>query len=100
MKKVYIVQFDWSTFDEKEIELFVFDSFEKAYQKFQSLIADEMNPDNSWVGNLDWKNGLSKQYEFFSNKSNDEKQSPFWYITDLYNPEMYVHIDLFSKEVL
>ena len=36
--QVYIVQLKYSTPDENDTELFVFDSFDKAYQKFQDLI--------------------------------------------------------------
>ncbi len=101
MEKVYIVQYNWSTFDDKKIELFVFDSFEKAYQKYQSLIADKLNSDNSWIGQIDWEDEqVYKRYEFFNNKGNYKNKCPYFYITDLYNPEMYTYIDLFSKKIL
>lgn len=67
--KVYLVQLDWSTEDSNDIELFVYGTYDKAYEKFKELIANEMNPDNSWVGELEWKKAFRK-----TTKSN----SIFW----------------------
>ena len=58
--KVYLVKLDWSTEDSNDIELSVYRTYEKAYEKFKELIANEMNPDNSWVGELEWENGVPK----------------------------------------
>ena len=58
--KVYLVKLDWSTEDSNDIELFVYGTYDKAYEKFKELIANEMNPDNSWVGELEWENGVPK----------------------------------------
>lgn len=52
--KVYIIQLDWSTMDSEAVELFVYDSYDKAYDKFKELISDELNPDNSWIGDIEW----------------------------------------------
>ena len=35
MKKVYIVQFDWATPDAISVDLYVYDSYDKAYDKFK-----------------------------------------------------------------
>lgn len=56
--KVYLVKLDWSTEDSNDVEITVCGTYEKAYAKFKELIADEMNPDNSWVGELKWKDGV------------------------------------------
>ena len=99
--QVYIVQLKYSTPDENDTELFVFDSFDKAYQKFQDLIANEMNPENSWIGELDWKDGQPPDdYEFLSNETYDENQCQYWYVTDNYDTERHTYIDLFIKRVL
>ena len=55
--KVSLVNLDWSTEDSNDIELFVYGTYDKAYEKFKELIANEMNPNNSWVGELEWKIG-------------------------------------------
>ena len=61
--KVYIVKLDWSTEDGNDIELTVYGTYEKAYKKFKELISNEMNPDNSWVGELEWKTGFRRTTE-------------------------------------
>ena len=59
--KVYLVKLDWSTEDSNDIELFVCGAYDKAYEKFKELIANEMNPDNSWVGELEWRTRMGKR---------------------------------------
>ena len=54
MDKVYIVQFDWSTSDAGSVDLFVYGKYDNAYDKFKELICAERNPDNSWVGNIEF----------------------------------------------
>ena len=39
--KVYLVTLDWSTEDSNDIELFVCGTYDKAYEKFKELIANE-----------------------------------------------------------
>lgn len=56
--KVYLVKLDWSTDSGNDVELTVYDAYEKAYTKFKELIADEMDPENSWVGDLEWKDDV------------------------------------------
>ena len=52
MKKVYIVQFDWATPDASSVDLYVYDSYDKAYDKFKELICAERKSENSWVGDI------------------------------------------------
>ncbi len=91
--QVYIVQCEYSTEDDSEIKLHVFDSFAKGYQKFKDLIADEMNPKNSWIGDLDWKDGQPPhEYEFLSNEVYDENQCQYWHVTDTDNVQYHILI--------
>ena len=53
--KVYLVKLEWATEDSDSIELNIYSAYEKAYQKFNDLIAEEMKPENSWVGELNGK---------------------------------------------
>ena len=39
---VYIVQLDWSTTDCEDTDLFVYDTYDKAYNKFKELIAETL----------------------------------------------------------
>lgn len=54
MKKVYIVQFDWATPDASSVDLYVYDSYDKAYDKFKELICAERKSENSWVGDIEF----------------------------------------------
>ena len=79
--KVYLVNLDWSTEDSNDIELFVCSTYEKAYEKFKELIANEMNPDNSWVGELEWKNGVPKDDKIeldFLDRRNDTDETGYY----------------------
>ena len=57
MKKVYIVQFDWATPDASSVDLYVYDSYDKAYDKFKELICAERKSENSWVGDIEFEIG-------------------------------------------
>ena len=60
-----------------------------------------MNPENSWIGELDWKDGQPpKEYEFLSNEAYDENQCQYWYLKDNYDTKRYTYIDLLIKKVL
>ncbi len=99
--QVYIVQYEYSTEDEREVKLHVFDTFDKAYQKFQALIVEEMTPDISWIGDLDWKDGQPpEEYEFLSNEEYDENQRQYWYVTDTNDVQYHTYLDLVIKRVL
>jgi len=66
---VYIVKFDWSTYDGCDVDLYVYDTYEKAFDKYNELIKNEMNPELSWVGSQAFENGkLQKGYELFEIK--------------------------------
>lgn len=53
MKKyVYMVKFDWSVEDDCDVEIELFFNYEKALEKYDQIIADELNPNLSWVGSL------------------------------------------------
>ena len=85
MDKVYMVKFDWSTPDSGNIDLYAFNEYGKAYDKFKQLIADETNPDNSWVGDIQFnKDGypINDDYIFEFNDNNSGESELWWHITD------------------
>lgn len=96
--KVYLVKLDWSTEDSNDVEITVCGTYEKAYAKFKELIADEMNPDNSWVGELEWKNGVPKddkiEFDFLDRRNDTDETECYWLITDtwgLRHPYLYLY---------
>ncbi len=102
MGKVYIVQFDWSTSDCEDIDLYAYTEYGKAYDKFKELISDEMNPDNSWVGNLDFDDEgypIDDHYEFDFEDNNSCESELWWHITDKDDWYQHSFIDLRVLEV-
>ena len=46
-KYAYLVMFDYSTDDFSGIDTYLFDTYEKALNKFKEIITAETNPENS-----------------------------------------------------
>ncbi len=62
--KIYMVMFDWSTQDNSDIEVELFDNYQKAYKRFNEIIANEKVFDISWVADaFDNKGNLLENYE-------------------------------------
>ena len=98
--KVYIVQFDWATEENANVELYVYDNYDKAYDKFKEVIANELNPDLSWVGEIEWKDDIPLgPYSFSYNDNPDTKQELHWHIRDDWD-DKYSYINLRILEVM
>ena len=104
MDKVYIVKLDWSTEDCNDVVLTVYGSYEKAYAKFKELIEAEKNPENSWVGELVWKNGVPEgdriELDFLDRRSDADETECYWLITDTWDFGVHTFISIEIKEVL
>mgnify|MGYP001771358663 FL=1 len=102
--KVYLVKLDWSTEDGNDIELTVYGTYDKAYENFKELISNEMNPDNSWVGALDWENGVPKddriELDFLDRRNDTDETECYWLISDTWNYNTHTFISIEIKEVL
>ena len=96
MDKVYIVQFDWSTTDASGIDLYVYDSYDKAYEMFKQLICDERNPNNSWVGDLAFDDGYptDERYDLDFEDNNSNETEVWWHIVDNNDWNRHTFIDL------
>ena len=103
MKKVYIVQFDWSTSDAGSVDLCVYGDYGDAYDKFKQLICNERDPEMSWVGNIEFDDdGYPKDdhYEFEFEDNNSCDNEVYWHITDKNDWYMHSFIDLRVMEVM
>ena len=104
MEKVYIVKLEWSTEDSNDTELTVYGSYDRAYAKFKDLIAEEMKPENSWVGDLEWKDGIPAddkiELDFLDRHSDTDETECYWLITDTWNFGTHTYISIEIKEVL
>lgn len=103
MEKVYIVQFDWSTPDAGSVDLYVFGTYDKAYDKFKELICAERNPENSWVGDIEFDDEgypVDDHYEFDCEDNNSCESEVWWHITDKNDWYQHSFIDLRVMEVM
>ena len=104
MEKVYIVKLEWSTEDSNDTELTVYGSYDRAYAKFKNLIAEEMKPENSWVGDLEWKDGIPAddkiELDFLDRRNDADETECYWLITDTWNFGTHTFISIEIKEVL
>ena len=61
--KVYAVIFDWSTSDDSQVDIELFDTYQKAFNRFHEIIENEKKPEMSWVADAFDDNGkLSDGY--------------------------------------
>lgn len=103
--KVYVIIFDWSTSsaDSSGIEIEVFDTYQKAFDRFNNIIDDEKNPELSWVGSeaLDKNGNIKEDYEFDEYIETDVTQEIdcWWNITDRYDWYRHDFLDLRVMEV-
>ena len=103
MDKVYIVQFDWATSDAEDVDLYVFGSYDKAYDKFKELICNERNPEMSWVGDIEFDDDgypIDDRYEFSFEDNNSNESEVWWHIRDKDDWFMHSFIDLLVMEVM
>lgn len=99
MEKVYVVMIDWSTEYWSDVDIYIYNAYEKALEKYKELIADEMNPDNSWVGNIEWENGIPQDHYELNNKDDNPEENLYWHIEDTWDYNYHTFIDLRIKEV-
>lgn len=101
--KVYLVILEWATEDSDSIELNIYSAYEKAYQKFNDLIAEEMKPENSWVGELKWKDGTPEdeyiELDYLDRRTDTDETECYWLISDNWNGA-YTNISIEIREVL
>ena len=101
--RIFIVKLDYSTEDYHDVELFAFQDYDKAYDKFKGLIHAERQPENSWVGDLDFDDDgepVSEHYELDYEDNNTCESEVWWRIEDQWDSRYYVYIDLLVLEVL
>ena len=79
--KAYTIVFEWSTDDASSIDVEVFDTYEKAVDRFNRIIEDEHDNSNSWVGDAYDENGeLLEDYELDCNDPfTDGEEHELWW---------------------
>ena len=99
--KVFMVLFDWSTTDDEDIEIELFDTYEKAYNRFKEIISNEKNPELSRVGKFFDENGnLDNCCELDEYTIPKEDKDPLWWdINDTNDWNRHDFLDLKIMEV-
>lgn len=102
MQYVYLVIFDWATEDDGGIDSYVYTSYDDAVKKFKEIIATEMTPALSWVGDEVFNSAGKINKDFILHQFTDETSGKdlFWQVADYNNVARYSFVDLFKKEVL
>ena len=79
-KIVYLVLFDYSTDDCNGIDINLYDSYQKAINKFKQIIEQEKNPNMSWVANaFDEDDNLINWYELDTNIEDYNQNLLAWF---------------------
>lgn len=99
--KIFLVKFDYSTEDCHDVELQAFTDYDKAYDVFKELIANELNPDVSWVGNITFDDDGDPvgHYELDCEDNNTCESEVWWKIEDTWDSRYYSYIELLVLEV-
>lgn len=99
MKYVYMVQFDWSTTDADGIETELVADYDKAYARYQEMIANELNPEMSWVGDeaFDENGEVNEDYEL--DEGDYGADHLYWHVVDKNDYYRHSFIDFIKKEV-
>lgn len=100
--KIYTIIFDYSTDDTDGVDVELFDTYEKAVNRFNEIIENEKNPDMSWVGDILDENGnIPEDYEFDRSPDFDDgtEHVLWWNLTDKNNWYRHDFLNLRILEV-
>lgn len=81
---IYTVVFDWATQDDSNVEVFIYSDYADALKKYYSVIADETNPELSWVGNeaIGYNGEINDGFELHEQRSVTGKTERYWRVFD------------------
>ena len=98
--KVYLVVFEWSDENGKDIDIEAFDNYEKAANRFQERVENE-KANVPWVREAFDENGdILDGYDFDECQPDTRyKNYAHWSLRDAYNYSMYDNIAIVPREV-
>ncbi len=93
--KAYTIVFEWSTDDANGVDVEVFDSYEKAVERFNAIIEDESDNNISWAADAFDENGdVRHGYELDCNEPfEDGEEHELWWNIQMKN-DWYFHDSL------
>ncbi len=104
--KVYAVVFDWSVTnnynEDSQVDIELFDTYQKAFNRFSEIIRNEKTPETSWVADaFDENDEVLDGYEFDEHIESDGKEELgcWWNITDRNNWYQHDFLELRIMEV-
>ena len=99
--RIFIIKLDYSTENCHDVELYAFNDYYHAYDKFKELILHERHSNNSWVGNLNFDDHGEPigHYELDCEDNNSCESELWWHVQDKWDSRYYVYIDLLALEV-
>ena len=102
MNNLYLVLFDWSTEDAAEIETYLYRNYADAVRKFKRIIADEMQPDQSWVGDYAFNSAGKLNDGYFHHEFVDDSTGKdlYWQVGKYNEPETYCFLTLKNMKIL
>ena len=102
MTEVYLVLFSWGTEDDAGLDSYVYANYIDAVKKFKEIIAAEMNPALSWVGDEAFNSAGKLNKTFILHEFTDETSGKdlFWQVGDYNHVERYSFVDLLKREIL
>lgn len=98
MKTVFLVLLHWGYEYDSGVDYYLFDSYDKAYDKFKELIQDEIQ--NAWINNkLDDNGEPIDGYELDFEDNNSDETDCWWNFKQIGYSEIFSNIDLRKVEV-
>lgn len=100
--KAYTIVFEWSTDDASGVDIEIFDTYKKAVERFDRIIADESDNNISWVADAFDGNGeVIDRYELDCNEpfTDNEEHELWWNIECKNDWYLHDHLELRILEV-
>lgn len=101
--RVFIVTVNSATNEGDESNVYLFTDYDKAYTAYKEFIANEMEPGNSWVGEIQWDEEGEpidiERYHYSYDDNNSNESDVYWRIDDLSEPVCFVSIELVGHDI-
>ena len=100
-KFVYMVEFDWSTEENSDKEIQLYSNYADAVKRFNEIIANELNPEMSWVGNSVFREdgSVNDGFTFTCCTDAEGEGDLWWYVARKGDSNIRSFIDLKKIEI-
>lgn len=100
-KYVYMVQLEWSNDDDQGIFTYLYDTMEKAKQKFNEIILEDKTAKDLWSIDAFDKNGNlnEEEYQLDTNIDDENAIELYWELSCINNFYLHDNLELRIMEV-